>query len=170
MCGDTASFGCGITRRGRHRTEVTEAHRRGIGIGGTKGTKGRNFCRLLSAWVRESREKRKASHEGHGENELNSNSVTDVLTCSTARPPERRTPNAELSFDAHGFIAIAFPPPYLVRWLSGRKRRFAKALYPKRVPRVRIPASPVFFPRKGLQNLIGTYHGYSRVRSFSFAT
>jgi hypothetical protein len=30
----------------------------------------------------------------------------------------------------------------LVRWLSGRKQRFAKAPYPKRVPRVRIPPSP----------------------------
>jgi hypothetical protein len=29
-----------------------------------------------------------------------------------------------------------------VRWLSGRKQRFAKAPYPKRVPRVRIPPSP----------------------------
>ena len=32
----------------------------------------------------------------------------------------------------------------LVRWLSGRKQRFAKAPYPKRVPRVRIPPSPHF--------------------------
>jgi hypothetical protein len=31
----------------------------------------------------------------------------------------------------------------LVRWLSGRKQRFAKAPYPKRVPRVRIPPSPL---------------------------
>src|SRR5207244_7621797 len=31
---------------------------------------------------------------------------------------------------------------YWVRWLSGRKQRFAKAPYPKRVPRVRIPPSP----------------------------
>jgi hypothetical protein len=31
---------------------------------------------------------------------------------------------------------------FLVRWLSGRKQRFAKAPYPKRVPRVRIPPSP----------------------------
>jgi hypothetical protein len=30
----------------------------------------------------------------------------------------------------------------LVRWLSGRKQRFAKAPYPRRVPRVRIPPSP----------------------------
>ena len=29
-----------------------------------------------------------------------------------------------------------------MRWLSGRKQRFAKAPYPKRVPRVRIPPSP----------------------------
>jgi hypothetical protein len=34
------------------------------------------------------------------------------------------------------------PPQIQVRWLSGRKRRFAKALYLKRVPRVRIPPSP----------------------------
>jgi hypothetical protein len=40
-------------------------------------------------------------------------------------------------------VDVAFPPQIQVRWLSGRKRRFAKALYPKRVPRVRIPASPV---------------------------
>src|SRR3981081_184318 len=33
--------------------------------------------------------------------------------------------------------------PWLqVRWLSGRKQRFAKAPYLKRVPRVRIPPSP----------------------------
>src|SRR5207237_4199203 len=32
--------------------------------------------------------------------------------------------------------------PILVRWLSGRKQRFAKAPYPKRVPTVRIPPSP----------------------------
>src|SRR4051812_1992084 len=42
------------------------------------------------------------------------------------------------------------PTPYsrnlLVRWLSGRKQRFAKAPYPKRVPRVRIPPSPPFSP------------------------
>src|SRR5207248_11378832 len=31
----------------------------------------------------------------------------------------------------------------LVRWLSGRKQRFAKAPYPKKVPRVRIPPSPL---------------------------
>jgi hypothetical protein len=207
-------LGCGIRRRGRHRTEVTEgelrlvgelvlatplgwgarntlngkaSHRGHRGHRGGSGLVGRNFCRLLSAWVRESRKKRKASHEGHAENELKSNSVTDVLThkcyrCSdfaawlctpNARTLERRTPNAErrtlersnartlersnartpnpeLSFDAHGFIAIAFPPLYLVRWLSGRKRRFAKALYPKRVPRVRIPASPYLAHSKPL--------------------
>src|SRR2546421_43167 len=34
------------------------------------------------------------------------------------------------------------PPEILVRWLSGRKQRFAKAPYLKRVPRVRIPPSP----------------------------
>src|SRR5207253_2970717 len=34
------------------------------------------------------------------------------------------------------------PPQFLVRWLSGRKQRFAKAPYLKRVPRVRIPPSP----------------------------
>jgi hypothetical protein len=32
-------------------------------------------------------------------------------------------------FDAQGFVDIAFPPQIQVRWLSGRKRRFAKALY-----------------------------------------
>ena len=49
----------------------------------------------------------------------------------------------KVSFDAPRFRDIAFAPQILVRWLSGRKRRFAKALYLKRVPRVRIPASPV---------------------------
>ena len=49
----------------------------------------------------------------------------------------------KVSFDAPRFQDIAFAPQILVRWLSGRKRRFAKALYLKRVPRVRIPASPV---------------------------
>src|SRR5438477_13119071 len=43
-------------------------------------------------------------------------------------------------------LAIGDCSPYsrsqLVRWLSGRKQRFAKAPYPKRVPRVRIPPSP----------------------------
>src|SRR5271166_6443279 len=48
----------------------------------------------------------------------------------------------KVSFDAPRFQDIAFAPQILVRWLSGRKRRFAKALYLKRVPRVRIPASP----------------------------
>jgi hypothetical protein len=36
---------------------------------------------------------------------------------------------AKVSFDALVFPDIAFPPQILVRWLSGRKRRFAKALY-----------------------------------------
>ena len=36
-----------------------------------------------------------------------------------------------------------------VRWLSGRKQRFAKAPYSKRVPRVRIPPSPLFFRIEG---------------------
>ena len=48
----------------------------------------------------------------------------------------------KVSFDAPRFQDIAFAPQFLVRWLSGRKRRFAKALYLKRVPRVRIPPSP----------------------------
>src|SRR5439155_9465696 len=39
------------------------------------------------------------------------------------------------------------PPEILVRWLSGRKQRFAKAPYPKRVPRVRIPPSPFYTNR-----------------------
>jgi hypothetical protein len=49
----------------------------------------------------------------------------------------------KVSIDVHCSGDIAFPPQILVRWLSGRKRRFAKALYLKRVPRVRIPPSPV---------------------------
>ena len=53
-------------------------------------------------------------------------------------------PVPKVSFDAPRFQDIAFAPQILVRWLSGRKRRFAKALYLKRVPRVRIPPSPVF--------------------------
>src|SRR5437763_15884792 len=40
-----------------------------------------------------------------------------------------------------GLLAI-FSEPILVRWLSGRKQRFAKAPYLKRVSRVRIPPSP----------------------------
>src|ERR1700737_3683192 len=52
-------------------------------------------------------------------------------------------PGCDESFDSRCFPDIAFGP-HLVRWLSGRKRRFAKALYLKRVPRVRIPPSPVF--------------------------
>src|SRR5260370_7976952 len=39
----------------------------------------------------------------------------------------------------------------LVRWLSGRKQRFAKAPYPKRVPRVRIPPSPSLKRGEGTQ-------------------
>src|ERR1700682_6241731 len=38
---------------------------------------------------------------------------------------------------------VIFSPDPLVRWLSGRKQRFAKAPYLKRVPRVRIPPSPI---------------------------
>src|SRR5207253_5654427 len=54
-------------------------------------------------------------------------------------------------------LAIRDCSPYsrsqLVRWLSGRKQRFAKAPYPKRVPRVRIPPSPftTFLTRKTLK-------------------
>ena len=55
---------------------------------------------------------------------------------------------SKVSFDARGSVDIAFPPQIQVRWLSGRKRRFAKALYLKRVPRVRIPPSPVFSLRR----------------------
>jgi hypothetical protein len=50
----------------------------------------------------------------------------------------------KVSFDGSYLPDIAFPPQILVRWLSGRKRRFAKALYLKRVPRVRIPPSPIY--------------------------
>jgi hypothetical protein len=53
-----------------------------------------------------------------------------------------RKPN--VSFDALKIVDIAFTPQIRVRWLSGRKRRFAKALYLKRVPRVRIPPSPLY--------------------------
>src|ERR1700682_377515 len=42
--------------------------------------------------------------------------------------------------DAHP--PLSYSRNLLVRWLSGRKQRFAKAPYPKRVPRVRIPPSP----------------------------
>src|SRR6266404_9770653 len=41
----------------------------------------------------------------------------------------------------------------LVRWLSGRKQRFAKAPYPKRVPRVRIPPSPPAYTRPPTQDV-----------------
>src|SRR5271165_5936556 len=63
---------------------------------------------------------------------------------ASARSRSVRSPCPNVSFDALRFTAIAFPPQILVRWLSGRKRRFAKALYLKRVPRVRIPASPLY--------------------------
>src|ERR1044072_2565124 len=42
----------------------------------------------------------------------------------------------------------------LVRWLSGRKQRFAKAPYSKRVPRVRIPPSPPAFTPTNLGTLL----------------
>src|SRR6266404_143153 len=54
-------------------------------------------------------------------------------------------------------------PTRLVRWLSGRKQRFAKAPYPKRVPRVRIPPSPLH--RKTRQKWLsynGTYNKSAR--------
>src|SRR5213076_2403444 len=50
--------------------------------------------------------------------------------------------------------------PELVRWLSGRKQRFAKAPYPKRVPRVRIPPSP----RPSLIRQIADPHRTARSR------
>src|SRR5438094_7301977 len=49
---------------------------------------------------------------------------------------------------------------HLVRWLSGRKQRFAKAPYPKRVPRVRIPPSP----RPSLIRQIADPHRTARSR------
>ena len=54
----------------------------------------------------------------------------------------------------------------LVRWLSGRKQRFAKAPYLKRVPRVRIPPSPHYlsFRAKSRHSLcfeIGALKRYS---------
>jgi hypothetical protein len=83
-------------------------------------------------------------------------------------PVRSKTRRGELGPSAIRRLATANYPPYslprsgrssslcsmlqywrrkiiLVRWLSGRKQRFAKAPYPKRVPRVRIPPSP--FPR-----------------------
>jgi hypothetical protein len=60
----------------------------------------------------------------------------------------------KVSFDAPRFQDIAFAPQILVRWLSGRKRRFAKALYLKRVPRVRIPASPVNLYQASMEPLM----------------
>ena len=65
----------------------------------------------------------------------------------TENPLDLITVLPKVSFDAPRFQDIAFPPQILVRWLSGRKRRFAKALYLKRVPGVRIPPSPRLFPR-----------------------
>jgi hypothetical protein len=41
---------------------------------------------------------------------------------------------------------LAILPDHSVRWLSGRKHRFAKAAYSKRVSRVQIPPSPLFPP------------------------
>lgn len=46
------------------------------------------------------------------------------------------------------------PATHLVRWLSGRKQRFAKAPYSKRVPRVRIPPSPRLPSRNFTNNLL----------------
>src|SRR6266446_8408287 len=45
-------------------------------------------------------------------------------------------------------FSVIFSRDRLVRWLSGRKQRFAKAPYPKRVPRVRIPPSPPLPPTR----------------------
>src|SRR5205085_9872324 len=60
---------------------------------------------------------------------------------------------AFVDHDESGQVDEYPPTPYsrnlLVRWLSGRKQRFAKAPYPKRVPRVRIPPSP--FSRRARQ-------------------
>ena len=72
----------------RNQAKGKASHRGHRGHRGGSGLVGRNFCRLLSAWVRESRKKRKASHEGHAENELKSNSVTDVLTHKCYRCPD----------------------------------------------------------------------------------
>src|SRR2546422_2584333 len=56
---------------------------------------------------------------------------------------------------------------FLVRWLSGRKQRFAKAPYPKRVPRVRIPPSPppIFLFLSVLMLLFRNGHQERRRRS-----
>jgi hypothetical protein len=59
---------------------------------------------------------------------------------------------------------------FQVRWLSGRKRRFAKALYLKRVPRVRIPPSPMFPPRKTAPELDQQTTKVQAPSVFSFAT
>ncbi len=50
--------------------------------------------------------------------------------------------------DAHP--PLSYSRTLLVRWLSGRKQRFAKAPYSKRVPRVRIPPSPFSFRSQSL--------------------
>ena len=47
----------------------------------------------------------------------------------TENPLDLITVLPKVSFDAPRCQDIAFPPQILVRWLSGRKRRFAKALY-----------------------------------------
>src|SRR5437773_10189336 len=55
--------------------------------------------------------------------------------------------------------------PILVRWLSGRKQRFAKAPYPKRVPRVRIPPSPFLLIMKDLWLKASQTYGFSSQKS-----
>jgi hypothetical protein len=162
----TVGLGARITRKGKASHGGHGGHGGGSELGG-KLLSGR------SAWVRESRERGKASHKvarrsQRGGSELvggrllsgrsgwvresrkRGKACAAFLFAPDSRPQaaafnqSATAQTAELSFDAHGFIAIAFPTLFLVRWLSGRKRRFAKALYPKRVPRVRIPASPFY--------------------------
>src|SRR5262249_54415521 len=58
----------------------------------------------------------------------------------------RRT--QKVSIDVHCSRDIAFPPQILVRWLSGRKRRFAKALYWQRYRGFESPPHRRFFPRR----------------------
>ena len=81
---------------------------------------------------------------GHKSSLKSCRNILDRVSQKSRNPTQTiEDPGLNVSFDAPAILDIAFPPQNLVRWLSGRKRRFAKALYPKRVPRVRIPASPV---------------------------
>jgi hypothetical protein len=61
----TVGLDARITRKEEGIAQRSRRTQRGIGVGGTK-----LLPQVLSAWMQESREERKASPEGHGDNEL----------------------------------------------------------------------------------------------------